>query len=103
MSQLSSHAQAKRAEWFVYIVRCCDDSLYVGISNNVEERVKRHNSGLGAAYTRSHLPVVLIWTEAAESESTARKREAQIKGWTRIKKLNLIQHGHPNGINQFVT
>ncbi len=82
--------------WSVYILRCCDDSLYVGISNNVEERVKRHNAGMGAAYTRSHRPVILLWTEPAESESAARKREAQIKGWTRNKKLNLIQFGNPN-------
>lgn len=85
------------SNWFVYILRCCDDSLYVGISNNIEERVKRHNTGIGAAYTRSHRPVTLIWTEAVESESAARKREAQIKGWTRIQKVNLIEFGHPNG------
>jgi len=85
------------SQWFVYIVKCCDDSLYVGISNNVEERIKRHNAGMGAAYTRSHRPVILIWTEAAGSESAARKREAQIKGWTRIKKLNLIRHSDPKG------
>ncbi len=83
--------------WFVYILRCCDDSLYVGISNNVEERLKRHNAGRGAAYTRSHLPVLLMWSEPAQSESAARTREAQIKGWTRIKKLNLVQYGHPHG------
>ena len=83
--------------WSVYILRCSDESLYVGISNNVEERVKRHNAGIGAAYTRSHCPVVLIWTEQVESESAARKREIQIKGWTRIKKLNLVQYGHPDG------
>jgi putative endonuclease len=86
------------SDWSVYILRCCDDSLYVGISNNVDRRVKRHNEGDGAAYTRSHRPVVLIWTEVAESESAARKREAQIKGWTRLKKENLIAYGHPNGL-----
>jgi len=82
--------------WFVYILRCGDGSLYVGISNNVTERVKRHNAGKGAAYTRSHLPVVLLWTEAAASESAARKREAQIKKWRRIEKLTLIQCGYPD-------
>ncbi len=85
------------SHWSVYILRCCDDSLYVGISNRVEERVKRHNAGMGAAYTRSHKPVVLIWKEPAASESSARKREAQIKGWPRSKKLNLVQFGHPQG------
>ncbi len=71
------------SSWYVYILRCSDGSLYVGISNNVEERLKRHNQGQGAAYTRSHGPVVLVWTELVASESAARKREIQIKGWNR--------------------
>jgi len=78
------------SNWSVYIVRCCDESLYAGISNNVEERVKRHNSGKGAAYTRSHRPVILVWTEAMKSESAARVREAEIKKWTRKEKLALV-------------
>ena len=76
--------------WHVYMVRCCDDSLYIGISNDVEARIKRHNAGKGAKYTRSHLPVVLVWSEPAETESAARKREAQIKKWPRMKKLELV-------------
>ena len=83
--------------WYVYILRCGDESLYTGISTDVEARVKRHNSGQGAAYTRSHLPVTLIWTEAMDSESTARKREAEIKRWTRQQKLNLVLRQDPNG------
>ncbi len=79
------------SRWFVYIVRCGDGSLYTGISTNVERRINRHNDGLGSAYTRSHRPVVLVWTEAAESESQARKREAQIKGWTRLKKEDFLK------------
>jgi putative endonuclease len=71
----------------------------VGISSNVEERVKRHNEGYGAEYTRSHRPVVLIWMEATDSEVSARKREKQIKGWTRLKKENLILYGHPKGVD----
>lgn len=77
--------------WSVYILRCGDGSLYTGISNNVEERVKRHNDGHGAAYTRSHRPVVLVWSEVAESESAAKKREAEIKSWTRKEKEGLIK------------
>ncbi|MEI7512380.1 MAG: GIY-YIG nuclease family protein [Candidatus Uhrbacteria bacterium] len=78
------------SQWSVYILKCKGGSLYTGISNNVEERIKRHNLGKGAAYTRSHLPVALVWSEAQESESAARKREAQIKGLTRTQKLHLI-------------
>lgn len=77
--------------WFVYIVRCADGSLYTGISTKVEQRVEKHNAGTGSAYTRSHLPVVLVWSNPAKSESAARKREAQIKGWTRAEKEDLVR------------
>lgn len=76
--------------WHVYILRCRDKSLYTGISIDVEARILKHNAGKGAAYTRSHLPVVLVWTETAKSESAAKKREAQIKKLTRLQKLSLI-------------
>jgi putative endonuclease len=79
--------------WSVYILKCADGSLYTGISTDVEERVKRHNEGRGAAYTRSHRPVVLAWAEVAASESAARRREAQIKGWTRVEKQRLLGTG----------
>lgn len=84
--------------WVVYILRCADGSYYVGYSHDVEERVKRHNDGVGAVHTRDRRPVVLIWTESAESELSARKRELQIKGWTRLKKENLMKYGHPKGM-----
>src|SRR3989338_109039 len=77
--------------WFVYVVRCKDRSLYTGISTDVEQRVMRHNEGKGAAYTRGRKPVSLVWSEEAHSESSARKREAQIKRFTRIKKEHLVQ------------
>ncbi|MFZ2804107.1 MAG: GIY-YIG nuclease family protein [Patescibacteria group bacterium] len=76
----------RRVTWSVYILRCADRSLYTGISTDVETRVKRHNAGQGAAYTRSHRPVLLVWTEEAKSESDARKREAEIKRWTKTDK-----------------
>lgn len=78
-------------DWTVYIVRCRDGSLYTGISTDVEARVIRHNLGKGAAYTRSRKPVVLVWKELAVTESVARKREADIKKWTREQKLQLIE------------
>ncbi|MBU1032536.1 MAG: GIY-YIG nuclease family protein [Patescibacteria group bacterium] len=76
--------------WFTYIVRCVDNSLYTGISIDVEKRIKLHNSGLGAAYTRSHKPVTLVWKEKAKSSTAARKREAQIKKLTKSMKEDLI-------------
>lgn len=76
--------------WHVYMVRCCDDSLYTGISNDIEARIKRHNAGKGAKYTRSRCPVVLVWCESVENASVARKREAEMKGWSRKEKLYFL-------------
>lgn len=79
------------SDWSVYIVRCADDSLYTGISTNVEQRIQKHNAGLGAAYTRSHRPVVLVWSERVDSESAAKKREAKINKMSRAGKDNIVQ------------
>ncbi len=76
--------------WFVYLLRCGDDSLYTGITTNIDHRIADHNAKKGAKYTRSHLPVKLVWSELLESESIARQREAEIKSWTKIKKESLI-------------
>lgn len=77
--------------WFVYIVRCADDSLYTGVSNDVAERVKAHNdSKSGARYTKSRRPVTLVYQERKRNKSYALKREAEIKGWTRGEKEKLV-------------
>ncbi|MGD0779746.1 MAG: GIY-YIG nuclease family protein [Dehalococcoidales bacterium] len=77
-------------EWFFYIVKCRDGSLYSGITNNVEHRKKEHNKGIGAKYTLSRRPVKLVYIEKFDNVSDARKREAQIKSWPKIKKERLI-------------
>ena len=77
------------AKWSVYMVRCKDASLYTGIAIDVEKRIAKHNAGEGAKYTRSRLPVVLVWLEMVESESAARVREAEIKTWSKMKKESL--------------
>ena len=77
-------------EWYFYIVRCRDNSLYSGITNNIEHRIKEHNKGTGAKYTLGRRPVNLIYKEKYANISEARKRESQIKGWPRIKKERLI-------------
>jgi len=77
--------------WFVYILRCKrDDSLYCGISKNVDTRIKLHNIGKGSKYVASRLPAVLVYSEPSTSRSTASKREYQIKQLTREKKEQLI-------------
>ncbi len=80
-------------EWFVYILRCADDSLYTGITTELERRIAEHNDKdkrLGARYTRSRRPVTLIYHETFASRSLASKREAEIKRLTRQQKLLLI-------------
>lgn len=77
--------------WKLYILRCCDGSLYTGITTNVEKRVAAHNDGHGAKYTRSRKPVELVYEENCEDHSAALKRELEIKALSRIEKLKLIQ------------
>ncbi len=77
--------------WSVYIVRCSDGTLYTGISTDIKARVKKHNSGAGAKYTRARRPVVLVFTEKKRSESSAKRREAQIKRLTRLEKESLLK------------
>ncbi len=76
--------------WFVYMVRCSDDSLYTGITKNLDARIETHNIGKGAKYTRAHLPVKLVWSEPIRSESEAKSREAQIKKMTRSEKEAML-------------
>lgn len=79
------------SDWFVYILRCSDGSLYTGQTNNLESRLVAHNSGKGAKYTASRRPVVMVYHEPAKSKSAALQRELQIKSWTKAKKTALIQ------------
>ncbi len=76
--------------FFVYIVRCSDGSLSVGHTANVQERVKAHNDGRGAAWTACSRPVELPYQEGQHREQGAVARERQLKRWTHIKKLALI-------------
>lgn len=76
--------------WIVYILLCSDKSLYTGITNNLSQRFRDHKAGKGGAYTRSHKPIKLIYSEQLPDKSTALKREAQIKGWSRQKKIGLL-------------
>ena len=77
--------------WFTYILLCSDNSYYVGITNDLKKREYLHNSGKGSKYLLTKLPVRLIYFEKYPNKSEARKREIQLKGWTRIKKERLIK------------
>lgn len=78
---------------FVYIVRCSDNSLYTGYTNNIEARINKHNAGKGAKYTKIRRPVVLVYQEMYETKSEALRREYEIKTFTRQRKLKLIGEG----------
>ena len=78
--------------YFVYILECKDLSLYTGITTDVERRFKEHKSGAGGAYTGSKEVTRILYTEEHPDRSSALKREAEIKSWTRAKKLNLINN-----------
>ena len=77
--------------YFIYIVKCVDDTLYVGSTNNIEKRVKEHNtSKRGARYTSTRRPVTLMYTEEYKTITEAMRREYEIKSWTRKRKLKLM-------------
>lgn len=76
--------------YYVYMLQCRDGSLYTGIAVDVQKRLSTHNRGKGAKYTRSRLPVRLVYQETQPDKSAALKRELEIKGLTRAEKLRLI-------------
>ena len=76
--------------WVVYILECSDGSFYTGISNNVEARINTHNASKGAKYTKSRLPVTLVFQENTFNKSDSLRREIEIKKLTRKKKRELI-------------
>lgn len=75
---------------YVYILKCNDGSLYTGWTNSLEDRVKKHNEGKGAKYTRAKLPVELVYFEEFEDKKEAMKREYAIKQLSRPNKIKLI-------------
>ncbi|MFL7807729.1 MAG: GIY-YIG nuclease family protein [Anaerolineae bacterium] len=82
---------------YVYIVECSDGTLYTGWTRNVRARVRAHNAGRGARYTRGRRPVCLRYWERHPSRAAAMRRERAIKGWSRAKKLALIEKcPHPD-------
>ena len=77
--------------YFVYILKCSDETLYTGIAKDLQRRLFEHNSSnKGAKYTRSRRPLTLIYSEESQDRSSASKREYEIKKLSRLKKLELI-------------
>ncbi len=79
------------SRWFVYVLRCADGSLYTGVTTDLTRRHKQHNAGTASRYTRSRLPVELVYRETRRDRSSALKREVAIKALSRREKLALIR------------
>lgn len=79
--------------YFVYILECSDGTLYTGITKDITKRLEEHNSSdKGAKYTKARRPVKLLYEESSNDRSSASKREYEIKKFSRLKKLELIQN-----------
>ena len=77
--------------WYVYMLRCGDDTLYTGVTDDVQKRLATHRAGKGAKYTRGRGPLELVYRETCGSHSDALKREAAVKKLSRMQKESLIQ------------
>ena len=81
--------------YYVYILKCSDDSYYTGVTNNIDRRINEHNEGDNIfAYTYSRRPVKLVWHTESNDINYAIEKEKQIKGWTRKKKEALINRDY---------
>jgi putative endonuclease len=85
-----------KTKHYIYILECSDKTLYTGYTNDLENRLKAHNEGKGAKYTKSRLPVKMVYSEAFDDKKEAMSREWFIKHrLTREEKLELIKKGKP--------
>ena len=78
-------------DYFVYIVKCSDESYYTGVTSNLEQRINEHNYGIFKGYTSKRLPVTLVFSNRFSDVREAIRAEKQIKGWSRAKKEALIE------------
>lgn len=85
---------------YVYLLKCADGTLYTGWTNDLEHRVRMHNEGKGAKYTKSRRPVALVYWEPCESKSAALKRERAVKRLVRAQKLRLIEDFQKNEVEK---
>lgn len=81
----------KSATYFVYLLECGDGSLYTGITTDIERRFVEHQNGIGSSFTRAKKARRIVYTEKHTDRSSAQRREAEIKSWSRAGKLSLIE------------
>ncbi len=89
-SSAKAERRPPRSEWYVYLLRCGDGSLYAGATNDLARRLEAHGRGSGGRYTRSRLPVALVFSERARDHGAALRREAALKRLSRAEKLALV-------------
>jgi len=85
-----SRREKTRGDWFLYILKCCDDSFYTGITKDLERRLKMHQTGKASRYTRVHRPVEMVYHEKCGDRTQALVRECEVKEWPRKKKEALV-------------
>jgi len=73
-----------------YLLRCADGTLYAGVTTDIERRLEEHNAGIGSRYTSARRPVRLVWHEPHPDRSSAQRREAEIRRWSRRRKEVLV-------------
>jgi len=78
-------------KWYIYIIECVDKSYYTGLTSQPDTRWTQHLLRIGSVYTEKHKPLQIVYLEEYNNLEEARRREKQIKGWTRKKKEKLIQ------------
>ena len=78
-------------EWTVYILKCADETLYTGVTNDIDKRLAMHESGKGAKYTKGRGPFLLIHTESFATKGDALRREIEIKSYPRAQKILLVK------------
>lgn len=86
----SAPGKRKKEKWFLYILRCADQSLYTGVTKDLDRRLKKHSEGKAARYTRTRLPVEMVYRETCRSRTEALIRECAVKALPKAKKLLLV-------------
>lgn len=90
--------------WFVYMIRCSDNSLYTGVTTNIERRFKEHQeSKKGSKYARAKIPLRVVYQETHPNRSEAQIREAQLKKYTKTEKEKLVKSAEPKNRNRPTT
>lgn len=86
----TSRGKETSDKWSLYILECCDQTFYTGITNNLERRLKMHQDGKASKYTRTRRPVAMLYSETCGDRSSALIRECEVKEWPRAKKEALV-------------